>query len=484
MTDFDKNLEYWRQYGKYVLMAMAYADEVLVEAHGSTLRDLNGAEMLDLAAGMFCSVLGHNHPKFIERIVAQTQNLLHTGTQFLSPPVFEASYKLSTVAPGRLQKSIFLSTGTEANEFAFRLAKAYTGRTGIMGLSRGYYGTSMATKSCSSLAAHNLKDSLPLVPDTVRLPVTTHCIGCFSDSTQPPCGFPCLDSATDWIGDWSNIAAVIVEPVLSAGGMLMPPPGYFARLRDMAHANGALFIVDEAQTGFGRTGRWFAIEHHGVEPDILTLSKSAGNGFPAAAVITTAEIADDVVAKGLWNLSSHQSDPVSATAVSAVIDIVREENLLDRARESGEYFVARLRDLAVRRPQISNVRGQGLMIGFDLVPDAPENTAIFVNDFMFGCRKRGVHLTYGYGGVNFRIIPPLVITRQEIDMAVRVMDESLGAVLAEKHAAKQDWPVNPHTRRLFERQPWRRILTHLWESSPREIVDKGRELIQARFGRE
>lgn len=316
------NSDYWQRYGDYVLMAMPYADEVLVEARGSILRDADGREMIDLAAGMFCCVLGHNHPKFIERITAQTRQILHTGTQFLSPAVLEAGYKLAQVAPGPLQKSIFFSTGTEANEFAFRVAKAYTGRTGIMGLSRGYYGTSVATKSCSSLASHHLKDSLPTVPESVRLPITPECVKCFSDPARTPCAFPCLDSAEEWIGDWSNIAAVIVEPVLSAGGMLIPPPGYLKRLREMAHRNGVLFIVDEAQTGFGRTGKWFAIEHHDAEPDILTLSKSIGNGFPAAAVVTTAEIADQVVAKGLWNLSSHQCDPVAAAAVACVIDLV------------------------------------------------------------------------------------------------------------------------------------------------------------------
>ncbi len=477
-----KSMEYWQQYGDYVLMAMPYADEILVEARGCTLRDADGKEMLDLAAGMFCCVLGHNHPKFIERIVGQTKQLLHTGTQFLSPAVLEAGYKLAAVTPGRLQKSIFLSTGTEANEFAFRLAKAYTGRTGIMGLSRGYYGTSIATKSCSSLASHQLKDSLPTVPETVRLPITPQCVGCFSDAGQPPCGLPCLESVETWIGDWSNIAAVIVEPVLSAGGMLNPPPGYLKRLRSMAHENGALFIVDEAQTGFGRTGTWFAIEHHDAEPDILTLSKSVGNGFPAAAVIATAEIADDVVAKGLWNLSSHQSDPVSATAVSAVIDIVREEGLLDRARESGEYFMARLRELAQRQPALANVRGQGLMIGFDLALEDPQRAPAIVNGFMFGCRQRGLHITYGFGGINFRIIPPLVITLPEIDFAVKVMEESLASVLAEG-GLKQDYlPANPYTRRLFEKHPLRRMVNFWWRSSPAALVEKGREVIHERFG--
>ncbi len=192
--------------------------------------------------------------------------------------------------------------------------------------------------------------------------------------------------------------------------MLFPSPGYLKQLKESAHKHGALFIVDEAQTGFGRTGKWFAIEHHGVEPDILSLSKSVGNGFPASAVITTAEIANKVVADGLWNLSSHQCDPVTAAAVCAVIDTVREENLVERARESGDYFMQQLRDLSARQPIIRNVRGLGLMIGFDIATADPDTAVDAANCFMYGCRRRGLHLTYGYGSVNFRIIPPLVIT--------------------------------------------------------------------------
>jgi 4-aminobutyrate aminotransferase-like enzyme len=481
MGSESKNLEYWHQYGDYVLMAMPYADEILVEGRGSKVRDADGKELLDLAAGMFCCVLGHNHPAFIKRVVSQTERLLHTGTQFLSPAVLEAGYKLASVAPGQLKRSIFLSTGTEANEFAFRLAKAYTGRTGIMGLSRGYYGTSVATKSCSSLASHELRDSLPVVPETVRLPITPQCVSCFSERPGDRCGFPCLQSANSWIGDWSNIAAVIVEPVLSAGGMLFPPPGYLQMLRRLAHDHGALFIVDEAQTGFGRTGKWFAIEHHDAQPDILTLSKSIGNGFPAAAVITTEAIADAVVGKGLWNLSSHQSDPVAAAAVSAVIDIVGAENLVEQARQSGEYFIARLAEVSARYPALTAVRGQGLMIGFDLAANG-EHLPDMVNAFMFGCRRRGVHLTYGYGGVNFRIIPPLVITREEIDLAVRVIEESLRSVLAGETVQRNVMPENPWTKRLFERHSWQRLIYGLWHSSPAQWIEKSRELLQARFG--
>ncbi|HTR37109.1 MAG TPA: aspartate aminotransferase family protein [Bryobacteraceae bacterium] len=470
------NAEYWRRYGDNVLMAMPYADQVLVKGNDCIVTDADGNELLDLASGMFCCVLGHNHPAFIRRIVEQTQALLHTGTQYLSPAVLEAGYKLAEVARGGLSKTIFLSTGTEANEFAFRLAKAYTGRTGIVGFSRGYYGTSLATKSVSSLFSHGLKDSLPVVPDSYRLPITSECIGCFTGTSSQTCDFPCLRSTEDWIGDWSNVAAVIVEPVMSAGGMLIPPPGYLQELRRIAHRRGALLIADEAQTGFGRTGKWFAVEHHGVEPDILTISKSAGNGFPVAAVTTTPEIADRVVRSGLWNLTSHQSDPVGAAAVAAVIDIVREENLVQRAHEAGNYFMEQLRGLAARHSFVGNVRGQGLMIGFDLlVPDASQ-TEEMANDFMYGCRQRGVHLTFGYGSRSFRVIPPLTISFAHIDRAIEVMDQSLAALGTKKTSKREDWPKNPSTRELYRSRPVQRVISGLWRSAPVDWVRKAKEL--------
>ena len=473
------NMQYWEEYGEYVFMAMPYADEVIVGVQGSTLRDANGREMLDLASGMFCSVLGHNHPKFVERLVKQTGEVMHTGTQFLTPAVLEASYKLAQVAPGELKRSIFLSTGTEANEFAFRVAKAYTGRTGIMGMSRGYYGTSIATKSCSGLFSHQLRDSLPSVPENTRLPFPPQCLECFTGSPSANCGAACLEAQSSSIPDWSNIAAVIVEPILSAGGMLFPPPGYLKALQELAHKNGALLIVDEAQTGFGRTGKWFAIEHHDVVPDILTLSKSVGNGYPVGAVVTTAEIADNVTSKGLWNLSSHQSDPLAAAAVSAVIDIVSSEKLVDRARESGAYFIECLQSLAGRHPAFTRVRGLGLMIGFDWTPPhSDEKTGAM--SFMLNCRRRGLHLTYGYDDRNFRIIPPLVLTHAEIDFAVRVMEEAARDTLENPVPGSQLAPANPYTRRLFARQgKWRRILNYCWRSSPQQWVEKAREVLSS-----
>jgi 2,2-dialkylglycine decarboxylase (pyruvate) len=475
------NKALWQQYGDYILMAMPYADEVLVEGRGCRVRDADGNELLDLAAGMFCCVLGHNHPEFVERIAAQAHQLVHTGSQFLSPAVMRASAKLAQVTPGRLRKSILFSTGTEANEFAFRLAKAYTGRTGIVGFSHGYYGTSLATRSCSALTSRHRPDSLPTLPECARIPITPQCRGCFTDAAGD-CDFPCLDTLESWLGAWNNIAAVIVEPVLSAGGMLLPPPGYLQRLAQMTREHGALFIVDEAQTGFGRTGTWFAIEHHGVEPDILSLSKSLGNGFPAAAVITTAEIADQTVRDGLWHLSSHQSEPMAAAAIEAVIDIVASEGLLERAREQGDYFMAGLRRLAEKNPAVRSVRGQGLMIGFDLVAKDPETAPQFTTAFVQACRRRGVHLTFSFGNTTIRVIPPLIIGRDDIDLALEVIAGSLEEAERD-HGAQNGLPANPYVRRVYRNRPLEQIFNWWWRSSPQKWAEKTRTVLKSRIGR-
>jgi 2,2-dialkylglycine decarboxylase (pyruvate) len=283
------------------------------------------------------------------------------------------------------------------------------------------------------------------------------------------------------MGDWSNIAAIVVEPVLSAGGMLIPPPGYLQELQRIARQHGVLLIADEAQTGLGRTGKWFAVEHHGIEPDILTISKCAGNGFPVAVVTTTPEIAQRVIGAGLWNLTSHQSDPVGAAAAAAVIDIVREEKLVDRAHEAGNYFMAQLRSLGGKHSFVGSVRGQGLMIGFDLMVEDASQTEEMANDFMYGCRRRGVHLTFGYGSRSFRIIPPLTISHAQIDQAIDVMDRSLSGLGTRKTGKREDWPNNPYTSHLHRNHPVKRVISGLWRSAPEDWLNKARELVRERL---
>lgn len=475
------SLALWEKYGKHVLMAMPYADNLIVESKGCNLEDVDGNQILDLSAGQFCSILGNNHPKYIDRITEQMKKVVHVGSQFLSPVVLESSAKLAEVAPGTLSKCLFLSTGTEANECAISLAKSYTGKTGVIGFNRGYYGLSLATKSLSSIfSAGDRHGSGPTVPESFRL-LAPHCFRCPVKSRYPECDFVCLESSLEAALPRSrDIAAIIVEPVFSAGGMIVPPPGYMKLLRDFAHELGALLIVDEAQTGFGRTGKWFASEHLDVEPDILVVSKSAGAGFPVSAVVTSHAIADEAAAKGWQHLASHQSDPLSAAAVGATIDIVREERLVEKAANDGLYFLERLQALKAKHPVLIDIRGLGLMIGAEIGNVPGDSSQALCALIVALCQARGVHLTYTYFEPVIRFLPALTISRHEIDLAVAVLDESIALALEGNVTMETLVPVNRFSRtfveRLRDRKTIKRIASRLYQTSPKYWMKKLREV--------
>ena len=470
------SLDLWDKYGKHVLMAMPYADNLIGEAEGCTLQDIDGNKILDLAAGQFCSILGNNHPKYVEKIVDQMRKVLHTGTQFLSPIVLEAAAKFAEVAPGALSKSLFLSTGTEANECAISLAKTYTGKTGIIGFNRGYYGLSLGMKSLSSIfSPSDRHGSGPTVPESFRF-LAPHCFHCPVKSHYPECDLVCLDSSIEAaLPKARDVAAIIVEPIISAGGMIVPPAGYLKRLKEFAQELGALLIIDEAQTGFGRTGKWFASEHHEVEPDILVVSKSSGAGFPVSGVITTDAIADQIAGQGWVHLASHQSDPLPAAAVAATIDIVREDNLVEKAALDGRYFMECLQLLKAKYPVIVDLRGLGLMIGMEIgnFQGGEHDLCMLIVAL---CEDRGVHLTYTYYEPVIRFIPALTISRQEIDQAVAVLDESIAIALKGRVPLGDLISSNRYSRKFIEgissRKTFKRIASRLYRTSPKYWVEK------------
>jgi 4-aminobutyrate aminotransferase-like enzyme len=274
-----------------------------------------------------------------------------------------------------------------------------------------------------------------------------------------------------------NLAAVIVEPVLSAGGMIFPPKDYLQRLFELTRRAGALFIVDEAQTGFGRCGRWFDIEHAEIEPDILVVSKTAGNGYPVAAVVVSDPVAARVEARGFSHLSSHQNDPLAAAAVHAVIDIVEEERLVDASRMMGDYFIGKLKELQARHPLISGVRGRGLMIALELSGESPHLRSSEIAFAMaLLCEHKGLHLTFSYFEPVIRIIPPLILTRADIDLAIQIIDDTLGRLETSPPDLDELTPRNrrsgPYIRRLNRRLSPKRLLYRMWETSPQEWLKK------------
>ena len=477
------SLELWQRHGAHLLMVQPFMDQVIVGGEGCELIDADGRRILDLAAGQFCSILGHDHPKFRRRLMAQADRLVHLGDQYVSPEVLRAAERLAEIAPGNLSRVLFLSTGSEANECAMRMAKRVTGRTGMLAYSRGYYGVSLATRTLSSISEHpGAFDFQPTPAGHWKL-LTALPGRCPVGQPHASCTPQCLDASLELVGDNLHaIAAVIVEPVISAGGMIFPSLEYLHALQARARSAGALLIVDEAQTGLGRCGRWFDCENLGLQPDILVLSKTAGNGYPAAAVIASDDVAGALEDMGFSHLSSHQNDPLCAAAIHAVIDILEEEGLVSRSAELGAYFLARLRELQARHELVHDVRGRGLMIGMEL-RDQGERPIAF--ELAMLCEQRGVHLTFSYYEPVMRIIPPLVITKPEIDRAVAVMDEALSLLRTGPSPMTELMPRNersgPYVRRsMGEDSPLASTMAlarKVWRTSPQQWVRKLRTLV-------
>jgi 2,2-dialkylglycine decarboxylase (pyruvate) len=271
-----------------------------------------------------------------------------------------------------------------------------------------------------------------------------------------------------------DVAAVIVEPVISAGGMVFPPREYMQKLYATVHRAGALFIADEAQTGFGRCGRWFDIESYGIEPDILVLSKTAANGYPAAAVVVSDAVGQNLERQHFTHLSSHQNDPLAAAAIQTVIDVVEEERLVEHSRAIGEYFKTELLRLKQKNPLIKDVRGRGLMLGMELIEQQPEDTVAFLMTLL--CERRGLHLTFSYFEPVMRFIPPLIITKSDIDLAVSIMDDVL--TIIEKGEAKlqdvlpQNGRSGPFIKGMVGPTSAAVLLRKLWKTSPQELLNK------------
>jgi 2,2-dialkylglycine decarboxylase (pyruvate) len=471
------NKQLWESLGKYLLVVQPFMDSVIERGDGCYLIDVQGHRTLDLAAGQFCSILGHSHSEFTRRLQAQVGQLVHLGDQFVSPEVLLAAQRLSAIAPVKNGKVIFLSTGSESNECAMRMAKAATGRTGMLGYTRGYYGISLATRNLSSISETSGKvDFQPTPSQQYKLlsPSGNHCpIGIEHDV----CTGRCLDASFEILGEQQqSIAGVIVEPVLSAGGMIFPSVDYLRELHRRVKAIGALFICDESQTAFGRCGTWFDIQHYGIEPDILVISKTGGNGYPVGGVIVSGEVAHVLEAQGFSNLSSHQNDPLAAATVQAVIDIVEKENLVENSRTTGDYFIAQLQRLQTRHRLIEDVRGRGLMIGMELAPLGAGRAADLAMHFALLCEAKGVHITFTYLEPVIRFIPPLIIGKEEIDLAIRVIDEALGELESGSSDIATLYPKNAGARALLNHSKQRfspaRIVKGLWNHPPRDWMTK------------
>lgn len=416
------------KYRRYVNTAMVdKVQPVVIErAKGATVTDVEGKSYIDCFSGIAVVNAGHCNEKVLEAARTQMEKLVHCCSYvYYSQPTADLAEKLAAITPGRLQKTFFGNGGAEAIEGALRLAKQFTGKTEFVALQASFHGRSYATLSITGNSGRKRRGG-PYMVGCTFLPAP-YCYRCFFELTYPTCEMRCARALEEVIrfNTYDNVAAFIAEPLLGEGGIIVPPDGYFQLIDSILKKHDILLVVDEVQTGFARTGKMFAIEHYGVDPDLLVMAKGIADGFPLSAFIAREEIADAF--RPGDHLSTFGGNPVSCAAALANIEFLEEGRLAEQARKKGEALMARLRGLKERYPLVGEIRGKGLMIGIELVRDdqkTPAQTeASAIRDF---CCAQGLLLGVGgvYGNV-LRIQPPLVISEEALERAGNLLEEAL-----------------------------------------------------------
>lgn len=420
-----------RKHKEFLFPAVAtYYEEplALVRGEGFHVWDETGKKYLDCFGGVLTVSVGHANPKINEAVIEQLKTLQHTSTLYANKPQSDLAEKLSQITPGKLKKSFITNSGTEADDTAIHAAKLHTKRHEIVVLRHSYSG-----RSATALAAvgHSTWRPLPAQIPGILHARAPYCYRCPFKLTYPECGLACANDIEDLIltTTTGEIAAFMAEPILGVGGFIVPPPGYFERAVEITRKYGGLFIADEVQTGWGRTGdKWFGIEHWDVEPDIITSAKGLGNGIPIGITVATPEVADSF--PGL-TFSTFGGNPVSTTAALAVIRLIEEEDLKRNASEVGGYLRQRLEELKEKHSVIGDVRGMGLMQGLELVKDretkepAPQALLKVFEEI----KRRGVLIGKGglYGNV-IRTGMMLNSSKDHVDELIAALDAGFASL--------------------------------------------------------
>jgi 4-aminobutyrate aminotransferase len=401
-----------------------YYDEPLVVDHakGSYVYDIEGKEYLDFFGGIVTISVGHCNDGVVDAVQAQTKKLQHASTLYPNAPHVRLAEKLARITPGRLQKSLFTNSGTEANETAVLLAQVYTKCQDVIALRHGYSGR---TCLAMSLTAHSSWRLAPTPAPGIHHIPNAYCYRCPFGLTYPSCDLKCAKDLEEAIQTTTGgrIAAFLAEPIQGIGGFITPPKEYFKEIVAIVRKYGGLFICDEVQTAWGRTGgKMFGIEHWGVEPDIMTFAKGMANGAPIGATIATPEVADSL--RGM-SISTFGGNPVTAAAALATIEIVEEEKLVENARLMGERLRGGLETLKNKYPVIGDVRGMGLMQALELIGENKRPDPQALTRLMEQTKSDG--LLVGKGGLMgniVRITPPLNVTASQVDDALKILDRS------------------------------------------------------------
>ena len=404
-----------------------FADFVPVRASGCWLYDGAGNKMLDFTSGQMSSILGHAHPEIHATIKQASGTLDHLFSAMISEPVVALAEKLSAQEP-ELSKAMFLSTGGEANEAAIKLAKTVTGKWEIVTFTKSYHGVTAGSAAATFKVGRTGVG--PMAPGYFAIPAPNAYKPRFAGVTWKQE----LDDAFEQIDGQctGNLAAFIGEPILSSGGVIDLPEGYLAALKEHCHRRGMLLILDEAQTGLGRTGTMFAFQRDGVVPDILTLSKTLGAGMALSAVMTNDRVAALADEKKYFFYTTHVNDPLPAAVGLKVLEIVLRDKLVDRAREAGERLGAGLLRLKQRHGCIGDVRGRGLLRGLEFTSVGSRDASSISNAVTEASLEVGLAANIvrsGTAGGTMRIAPPLIVKDEELDEGLALLDTAIARVV-------------------------------------------------------
>jgi alanine-glyoxylate transaminase/(R)-3-amino-2-methylpropionate-pyruvate transaminase len=412
--------------------ATYYAEPLALESGaGTRVRDFDGRDYLDFFGGILTVSVGHANPRVNAAVRAQMDRLGHVSTLYPTLPIAELAEKLVKLAPGNMERAFFCTSGTEADETAVTLAQTHTGRQEIIALRHGYSGRSLLGQA---LTAHAKYRVVPTQVAGVKHAHAPYCYRCPFGLTFPSCGLKCATDIEELIQTTTvgQVAGMIAEPIQGVGGVIAPPEGWMKVAVDIVKKYGGIFICDEVQTGFGRTGRMWGVDGEGVTPDIVTMAKGIANGHPISAVVTTSAIASS------WaggNISTFGGNSISCAAAHATIDVIVDEGLADNSAIQGAALREGLDALKRRHRVVGDVRGRGLMLGMELVRDEPAGDRTPAADatlrILEETKKRG--LLIGRGGLHgnvLRVAPPLVVSRRDVDDALTILRESFAALEA------------------------------------------------------
>ena len=404
---------------------------VVEKGEGNIITDVDGNQFIDMNAGLAVCNVGHAHPKVIKAIKDQTDKFIHYSyTDFYYEDYVDLGEKLHDLVPGDHKKKFFYgNSGAESVEAALKVSRWHSGRQGVLAYIGSFHGRTMGAVSLTASKPYQRARFSPLIPGVHHI-FYPYCYRCPFNLECPSCNYACVDYIDEYLFHRyvppNEVAMLIAEPIQGEGGYVVPPDGYFPRLKKLLDEYGILFAVDEIQSGVGRTGKWFAIEHFDVVPDIVCIAKGIAAGLPLGVMASRAEIQD-------WTPGSHAStfggNPVSCAAALAVLDVIEQEKLLENARTQGDYIMKRLNEMMADHPMMGDVRGKGLMVGIELVKDkyTKEYAKKETEEVMMKCFKKGVALVNC--GINvIRLMPPLTITRDLVDASLEIFEESLSEI--------------------------------------------------------